>query len=147
MNRDEEHAIEWECQRVLTRFCLFNDCKQSDDLANLFTTDGVWFRLGAALVGRENIRRAVEARTANAFHRHILSNVIVTVIDADHAEVSSYKTIYYYDAGEALDKPVPLDGPKWVSAYTDSFVRSEDGWLIARMEGATLFEREPITPN
>ena len=142
MDRDEERAIEWECQRILTRFCLFNDCNQSDELANLFTTDGVWFRLGKALKGRESIRKAMESRPAEALHRHLLSNVLVTVIDADHAEVSSSKSIYYHDAGETLDKPVPLNGPKWVSAYTDSFVRSEDGWRIERMEGATLFERE-----
>ena len=51
-----------------------------------------------------------------ALHSHVLSNVIVTVIDADHAEVISYKTIYYLVDGETLDLPVPLDGPKWVSA-------------------------------
>jgi hypothetical protein len=144
MDRDEERAIEWECQRILTRFCLFNDCKQSDELAKLFTTDGVWFRLGEALVGREDIRKAIESRPVEALHRHVLSNMFVTVIDADHAEVSSYKSIYYHDAGETLNKPVPLNGPKWISAYIDSFVRTEDGWRIGRMEGATLFEREPV---
>ncbi len=144
MERDEKRAIEWDCQRILTHFCLFNDRKQSDELANLFTTDGVWVRLGEALAGRENIRKAMEARPAEALHCHVLSNVFVTVIDANHAEISSYKSIYYDVAGEALEKPIPLNGPKWVSVYTDKFARTDDGWRIARMEGVTLFEREHV---
>ena len=145
MEREEERAIEWECQRILTQFCLFNDRKQSDELANLFSPDGIWIRLGEALTGRAEIRLAMEARPAEALHSHVLSNVIVTVIDADHAEVISYKTIYYLVDGETLDLPVPLDGPKWVSAYSDQFVHTDDGWRIARMEGVTLFERTDAT--
>jgi uncharacterized protein (TIGR02246 family) len=143
MDRDEKRAIAWECQRILTKFCLFNDRKQSDDLANLFTPDGVWLRLGKSLTGRENISKAMEARPATALHLHLLSNVFVMVTDADQAEVTSYKSIYYDAAGESLDKPIPLNGPKWVSVYTDKFVRTDEGWRIARMEGTTLFEGEP----
>jgi uncharacterized protein (TIGR02246 family) len=143
MDRDEERAIAWDCQRILTKFCLFNDGKRSDELANLFTPDGVWIRLGQSLTGRENIRKAMEARPATALHLHVLSNVIVTVTDADQAEVTSCKSIYYDAAGESLDKPIPLNGPKWVSVYTDKFMRTDEGWRIARMEGTTLFEREP----
>ncbi len=145
MERKEERAIEWECQQILIQFCLFNDRKQSEDLANLFSLDGTWIRLGEALTGRAEIRMAMEARPAAALHSHVLSNVNVAVIDADHAKVISYKTIYYLVDGETLDKPVPLDGPKWVSVYSDQFVRTDDGWRIARMEGVTLFERTDAT--
>ena len=141
MEREEERAIEWECQRIHTQFCLFNDRKQSADLANLFTPDGIWIRLGETLTGRAEIRKAMEARPAAALHSHVLSNVHVTVIDTDNAEVISYKTIYYLIDGETLAKPVPLDGPKWVSVYRDKFVRTNEGWRIARMGGVTLYER------
>ncbi len=144
MNRDEERAIEWECQRILTCFCLYSDTRQYDKLMNLFTPDGVWFRLGEELRGHEKLRKALEARPLEALSRHIISNVLVTVIDEDHAESVSYKSIYRHEAGETLDKPVPLNGPKWVSVYTDKFARTDDGWRITEKEGTTLFEREPV---
>lgn len=144
MDTIEERVIEWECKRVLTQFCLYNDRKQSDELANLFTHDGVWFRLGKMLKGRSEIRKVLDSRPANAIHLHILSNVLVTVIDASHSEASSYKSIYYLETGEGQFGPTPLYGPKWVSVYRDRFVRTEEGWQIARMEGMTLYERDAI---
>ena len=144
MDRDEERAIEWECQRVLTQFCLYSDTRQYDKLVNLFTPDGVWHRLGEALAGHEMLRTAMEARPVEALSRHVVTNVLVTVIDADHADVISYKSIYRHEEGEMLAKPVPLNGPKWVSVYTDEMVRTDDGWRIKRKEGTTLFEREPV---
>ena len=143
MDRDEERKIEWECKRILTRLCLYNDTRNFDEMANLFTPDGVWFRLGEALIGRENIRKEMEARPAGVLVQQVLSNVLVTVIDADHAEAISYKSIYRHEEGEKLDKPVALDGPKWVSVYNESLVRLDEGWRIARKEGLTLFERDP----
>lgn len=143
MDRDEERAIEWECQRILTRFCLYGDTRQYDKWVNLFTPDGVWYRLGEELRGHEKLRTAMEARPTAALSRHVLTNVLVTVIDVDHAESVSYKSIYRHEEGETLDKPVPLNGPKWVSVYTDKLVRTDDGWRIQEKEGVTLFEREP----
>ena len=143
MNRDEERAIEWEVQRILIRLCHYNDTRQFEEMANLFTPDGVWYRLGDALVGRENIRKKMEARPAGVLVQQVLSNVIVTVVDADHAEAVSYKSIYRHEEGEKLDKPVALDGPKWVSVYNETLVRLNEGWRIARKEGVTLFERDP----
>ena len=143
MNRDEERAIEWECQRILIRLCLYNDTRKFDELANLFTPDGVWLRLGEALEGRENIRKEMEARPAGVLVQQVLSNVLVTVIDADHAEAISYKSIYRHEEGETLDKPVALNGPKWVSVYTEKLDRTDEGWRIARKVGVTLFERDP----
>ena len=89
-------------------------------------------------------RTAMEARPVEALSRHVVTNVLVTVIDADHADVISYKSIYRHEEGEMLDKPVPLNGPKWVSVYADEMVRTDDGWRIKRKEGTTLFEREPV---
>jgi hypothetical protein len=144
MDRNEERAIEWECQQILTRFCLYSDTRQYEKLVNLFTPDGVWHRLGEALAGHEMLRTAMEARPLDAMSRHVITNVLVTVIDADHAESISYKSIYRNEEGELLEKPVPLNGPKWVSVYADSFLRTDEGWRITRKEGTTLFEREPV---
>ncbi len=144
MDRKDERAIEWECQQILTRFCLYSDTRQYDKLVNLFTPNGVWHRLGEALAGHEMLRTALEARPLQALSRHVISNVLVTVIDADHAESISYKSIYRNEEGEFLEKPVPLNGPKWISVYTDSFLRTDEGWRITRKEGTTLFEREPV---
>ena len=144
MDRNDEQAIEWECQQILTRFCLYSDTRQYDKLINLFTPDGVWHRLGEALAGHEMLRTAMEARPLEALSRHVITNVLVTVIDADHAESISYKSIYRNEEGELLEKPVPLNGPKWVSVYADNFLRTDEGWRITRKEGTTLFEREPV---
>lgn len=144
MNRGEEQAIEWECQRILIQLCQFNDTRKFDELANLFTPDGVWIRLGEALIGREKIYQKMEERAAGALVHQVLSNVLITVIDADHADAISYKSIYRHEAGETLDKPVELNGPKWVSVYNEKLERTEEGWRIARKEGVTLFERDPV---
>ncbi len=140
MDQNKERVIEWECTRVLKKFCLFNDRKQSNALAKLFTPDGVWIRLGITLKGRRAIREAMDHRPATAIHLHILSNVLVSVIDPHHAESSSYKTIYYLKAEKKLGKPLPLYGPTWVSIYQDEFLRTEEGWRISKMRGTTLYD-------
>ena len=127
MEREKELEIEWECQRILTQFCLYSDTRQYDKLVNLFTPDGVWYRLGEELRGHDKLRKALEARPLEALSRHVISNVLVTVIDEKHAESISYKSIYRHEEGEVLEKPVPLNGPKWVSVYTDSFLCTDGG--------------------
>ncbi len=144
MNRENEREIEWECQKLLTLFCLYSDTRQYNKLVNLFTPDGVWYRLGEELRGHKKLRKALDARPLKALSRHVISNILVTAIDANHAESISYKSIYRHEEGEVLDKPVPLNGPKWVSVYTDKFFRTKDGWRITEKEGVTLFEREPV---
>ena len=53
MTRDEECAIEWECQKVLRLYYQHVDRREFEKAIALFTPDVDWLGLGALLKGRE----------------------------------------------------------------------------------------------
>ena len=61
MTRDEERAIEWECQKVLRLYYQHVDRHEFEKAVALFTPDVDWLGLGAPLKGREEILVALDA--------------------------------------------------------------------------------------
>jgi hypothetical protein len=92
--------------------------------------------------GIEEIRRGFAQRQANRkrMSRHVCNNLHIDVLDADHAEGCVYLTLYRHD-GEEGRAFSPLEGPKLVGEYRDSFVRTSAGWRIASREIGVSFLR------
>jgi len=134
--------IERECQRLVTAYCHYVDHGEAERVAELFSEDGVWSSPEVTMDGREQVRKGFAQRQANVarMSRHVCNNQLVDVIDENHAEGTVYLTLYRHDGKEGR-RLSPLEGPAMVGEYRDRFVRTPDGWRIARREIGVSFLR------
>ena len=112
MTRDEERAIEWDCQKVMRQYYHHVDHHEFDEAVKLFTEDVTWSVMGINLKGRDEILEALHGGLGDDTIRHVLTNVLVTVIDKDNAELWNYTTNYYSREGrrEDMDRPLRFEG-------------------------------------
>jgi len=120
---------------LVASYAHFADTGRFDELANLFTEDGV-LKGGEEpeAKGREGIRRflkgtntSLAASTKQAMIRHHVSNLLITVRDPTLAEGSSYFFV------------VTERGPDHWGRYRDTYACVEGRWQFryrrARMDG------------
>ena len=106
--------------------------RRYDLFAELFTEDG-HLNAGGPVDGREAIRRRMAQRPDRLRSRHVLTNIHVEVLDADHARGITYLSLYRHIGDESLGEgPIEFAGPAGVGHYEDEFVRTASGWRIAR---------------
>jgi len=141
MTTDHDPLIEAACAKLILQYTRLNDAGRWEDVAALFTEDGIMARPGAPdvdIVGRAAILSAFLARPARA-STHICSNIIVTVESATRASATSLILLFSGSAPKDGGLPV-LDAnvPK-VGAYTDQFTLTSQGWRFAARRGRMLF--------
>ena len=93
--------------------------------------------------GQAEVKRGFAARQANSkrMSRHVCNNLLLYVIDEDHAEGTVYLTLYRHD-GEPGRRVSPVDDqPQMVGEYRDRFVRTDDGWRFEHREIEVSFFR------
>lgn len=150
MDRATERGIEWDCQKILRQYYHHIDHHEFEQAVQLFAEDVTWQLVGLDLTGRDAILEALHAGLGSDTIRHVVTNIIVNVIDEDHADLLTYTTIYYSKEGrrEDMDQPLPLSGPH---RLVDTYAKMRwhvDAWQIAaRGGGGQIFRRpdEPIT--
>lgn len=143
MDAVQRLLIERECEWVLLQSMRNTDFGQAARTADLFVPDGVMVVGSTVLRGRAAIREALAQRQAltGRVSRHVATNVMLTVLDADHAEGSCYVTVYRHD-GEPGMGIAPLDGPASVGQHDVRFVRTDEGWRFAEVRAAHIFLRD-----
>ena len=128
----EIFLIREECRALSIAYARALDFRDYDDLANLFTEDGVVDTVRQA-EGRAAIRASLNERPDEIRTRHVITNTFVEVIDAESARGISYVSLYRHQGPESLDPgPVELDAPAAIGHYEDAFRRTPDGWRLAR---------------
>ncbi len=142
MDLDERLRIEQQCRDLVAAVAQRGDRRDLQGAAELFADDGVWVRGGRPYEGRAGVIDSYNRIPATQFTRHMSANCVVTVLDADHAEAVTYYLAFHHDPGlvEATF-PLPLDPPFSLGEWHDRFVRTAEGWRIARRETKRLFER------
>lgn len=142
MEPSERLLIERECERLVTQYCHFVDHGEAARVADLFAEDGVWKSALGTMTGRDEVKAGFEVRQANErrMSRHVCNNLLIDVIDEDHAEGTVYLTLFRHD-GEPGRRLSPLEGPDMVGEYRDRFVRTKDGWRFAHREIDVSFLR------
>lgn len=124
--------IEHECQKLMSLYCRHIDDLDTEAFANLYTEDAVYKPAAAPepLIGRATILNWIRAYPKNRLGRHLSTNQVVDVIDADHATGWSYAVVFR--------EPEPREGvlssrvtPRSVVEYSDEFRRSTEGWRFA----------------
>ncbi len=141
MTPENRNFIEQEVERVVIRFFHHLDSREYDKLAGLFAADGVWHRPGKELCGRTAIMEAMHARPAGLITQHIATNIVVDVVDADHAEATLYLTVFSHAGGAAPQTPAPVELPNLVGIYREKMIRTPDGWRISEITSRPNFRR------
>ncbi len=133
------HVIERECANVLLQCRRHGDMQEFEKAAGLFTPDIV-FRSGDndPLVGREANIAAMYANIGDLFMRCVITNILVTVIDADHATATSYWIMYRHKKADVEDGKVSSAEPSRFCESEDAFVRTDEGWRIAKRNFKTV---------
>jgi hypothetical protein len=142
MNPEERRAIEADVARIVPRFFLHLDSQEFTRLADLMAPDGAWHRAGKELRGRAMLLEAMDARGTTRKTRHLISNLVVDAIDADHAEAIFYSTAFVH-TGTAADAIAPMELPSSIGTYRANFIRTVDGWRIAALKSQMAFRRQP----
>ncbi|MBV9542295.1 MAG: nuclear transport factor 2 family protein, partial [Alphaproteobacteria bacterium] len=118
----------------------FVDHGEAERVAELFEDDGVWASPENTMTGVAKIRAGFRQRQDNIarMSRHVCCNLLIDVVDADHASGTVYLTLYRHD-GEPTRRTSPSAAPAIVGEYRDQFVRTSGGWRFARREIAVSF--------
>ena len=133
-------AIERACSRLVTAYTHLVDFGEASAVAGLFTADGVWESDETRMEGSEAIRKGFTARQKRADRRsrHVCTNLVVDVLDADNAVGLVYFTLYRVD-GVTDARPASIAGPAMVGEYRDRFARVGDEWRIAHRRAEIAF--------
>jgi hypothetical protein len=125
-------VIENECSRLMSLYCRHLDHLDPAAFAGLYAEDAVYKPAAAPapIVGRPAILDWARAYPSHRLGRHLSTNQVVDVVDADHATGWSYAVVFR--------EPDPREGvlstrvtPRSVVEYRDEFRRTAEGWRFA----------------
>ena len=127
----ERIAAEQACARLTIACSLLYDSRDAEGFVALWSEDGVWETTRGPMCGHDTIRRHFGTRPPASLGRHITTNVMIAVIDAEHATGTCYFT-YYSSADPGDERPATIAGPQFVGQYFDTYVKTGAGWRLAR---------------
>lgn len=141
MDDAERHSIEWECAQNTIRFYNRLDGVRREEAAQLFATDGIWYKMNSddGHVGRDAI-----AAYVNKVHQrgnpaiaeedrmvcHLVLNLEVTVLNADNAEVRATTATVPGTRGSGGEAGWTR-GISGVFPTVELHKRTHEGWKIA----------------
>lgn len=116
--------------KLQAQYGVFADRGDVEGFTGLFAAGGsVEVPEAPAFVGHEAIRASIRALgDLGVTMRHVLTNNVVDVVDADTATGVSYLTVYNSTAEPDATGQRPVAPPATVGEYADSFRRTPDGW-------------------
>ena len=123
--------IEHACTKQIIKFASLNDANAYDELVKLFTEQGEFARPSRpsdVVVGRAAILEAFQQRPLRK-SVHVVSNIIVNVINSTEATASSLIVLYSAASGEIAELPVLIGG------FEDRLTLTDGEWLFASRRG------------
>ena len=142
MNENWRRAIEWDCTQTLTRFINALDAGDYETMAGLMAENGVWMRPGGNAIGPAGLLKAMKDRPRDLIIRHVISNVVIEVIDEDNATGITYLTVYRHHGAPPEKGPAPLTGAHMVGVSHNCLVREPGGWRIREKRTSRTFDAE-----
>ncbi len=136
-----EH-IRRECERVFMEIAWLTDHGPQHAIAQIFADDGELDRDGTVLRGRAALLDLYAKRPASLMTRHLVSNVIVSLLSNERAVCQAYATVYRFRTadGSIPVPPVTCDGPESIVEYEDQMVRTNEGWKVGRRVMKTVIQ-------
>jgi hypothetical protein len=128
-----------DCYDLVVDCATIIDESRYDDLASIFTVDGVFARPTVPdepITGRDTIVAAFKKRPASKIAQHLVLNIRVRLTGQDTAEGTSSIMLYMTDADVPQEpgKGRKATGPL-LGLYRDRYVRTAEGWRIADRRG------------
>lgn len=131
LDTSARQAIEADLTQLISRFSHYIDSGKYQELALLFTEDGIFDRVGQVLNGRAAILQAMHNRHT-FLTRHMVSNILFTRIDAQEARATMYVANFVGHGGKT-ELPVGFALPQpAILEFDDTYRRTTGGWRIAR---------------
>jgi ketosteroid isomerase-like protein len=141
MDELQRLAIEAECTRLVNRFSWSVDAMDYDAVVALFVPDCTFSRADVAYQGHAGLRTSLNSRPRDRVTRHVCSNIVIDVEDADHAAGRAYCVVYGHCGTLQPGEEAPLGAPDSLILYQGKFVRTADGWRIARWHIGLSFRK------
>ena len=117
------------CETLSHAYGHHADAWEADKLAELFTPDGVFNRLGLRITGREAIRTFIANRPRDMWQTHRGSNFTFTLGDDGRTATGTL------DLEMARGKVGETQASETVHArYHDQFVLTDEGWKFSLRE-------------
>ncbi len=142
MTPEHRHLLEADIQRLLTLYANLNDLRDWQQVASLYTPDGVMIRpvAGTAPVnGREAILASFIARPTDRRTKHVYCNGAVQVLSPTTATAYSAYVIYYGTQDDSHPLPLLDKTPPVLCEFNDELVLTDAGWRFAKRHGQALF--------
>lgn len=124
--------IEHACIKLQMQYAVFADRSDIEGFTQLFAAEGsVAVPEHPPFVGHDAIRASIQALAAlGVTMRHVITNTVVDVIDADRATGVCYLAVYNSTVPADASGQRPIALPATVGEYADLFHRTEEGWRI-----------------
>ena len=123
----ESASIERACTRIVHAYAKLADFGDAAGAAALFAESGrLEMPNGQVFAGRDAVRMRLEQQPGSQVSRHVISNVLVDVVDANSASGTCYLSLYR--GTRNAEGVLPLAAPFLIGHYEDRFVLTPDGW-------------------
>jgi len=141
-------GIEYDCQQLSIAYARTADFGDYTAFANLFADDAVLETSLVQVRGKGEIEATMKKRPTELRSRHIITNIFIEMLDAEHARGISYLSLYRHVGPESLQsEPVELSGPALIGHYEDWFVKTSIGWRFERRKLHVAFRRAASFPS
>ena len=159
MESADRMIIEHDCAKLVNRFHhLFNREPSLVATSDMFTKDAKldfgWFQAGPGPSTMRNTLAAVATEIQNAGHvvLNTTSNIVIQVVDEDHAKGISNDTMWRHIYGKTkISMPAPVPLPTYIGYWTDEFAREDGHWKFSSRAIRYTFDQqrwsEPTAAN
>ena len=146
---DEEivYAVERACIRVLTQYFFHVDRHDFEAAVAYLLPDVIRNVDGDCLLGRDGVLATMQAFIDDLSMRHMICNVMATVIDADHASLTYNLAVYCHKDVDVADGTAAIVGIDHICDQVDKFVKMEEGWRIAQRDITTVLQDTTAVPT
>lgn len=135
MQANERMAIEWECSRLVMRYCILVDSYAHEELVGLWAQEALWETWKGPLRTHAEMRAYLDAKPRDAITIHMAHNVLIDAASPDEATGISAFTYH----GTRSDDPAAVT-PRVVGRWYDRFVHTSAGWRFAHRRTEMTFQ-------
>jgi ketosteroid isomerase-like protein len=130
---------EWACASLSSKYALYAD-RARHRVPDLFAEDAVLVLPGHEMRGREEIRKWFAPRP-NVATLHFCTNMVIELLDADHARGSTHLLSLGHEAAEEITTfPLPMPMARTGGIYFDTFARVNGEWLFTSRRLEAVFK-------
>ncbi|WP_411152559.1 nuclear transport factor 2 family protein [Streptomyces sp. A30] len=141
MKIEQQQLIEWQLAKLNTSFAHHLDRAEYEPLIAVFAPDGLFVRHGTPLRGHDEIRKAMSERLPMTT-RHLVTNTHFYDMTEDTAKAVLY-TLVQAGPPRRDGRPLVYQARQvTLMEFHNEYVRTTDGWRIARLENLPVFVPE-----